>query len=185
MPESYVHTPRPLQQSLTAVSRTHDPLRVLCPLSTRLPCAFACTPALIPASLRVGWDGVGVCWVRGRVQFATFASGLCKQIQEAGYWADYIDPCSGLPVSHFWLSTSRSAGRQVPGFASQREREKTKVFLCLLPVQNTTRPQHEKEEWPLVLPAVPARCDGCPARAPRVVCSIVSRTPGTARAFSS
>ncbi|CAB1104393.1 unnamed protein product [Ectocarpus sp. CCAP 1310/34] len=30
--------------------------------------------------------------------FASFASGLCKQIREAGYWADYIDPCSGLPM---------------------------------------------------------------------------------------
>eukprot|EP00752_Nemacystus_decipiens_P005299 g4807.t1 len=30
--------------------------------------------------------------------FARFASGLCKQIREAGYWADYIDPCSGLPM---------------------------------------------------------------------------------------
>ncbi|CAN0518668.1 unnamed protein product, partial [Ectocarpus sp. 12 AP-2014] len=29
--------------------------------------------------------------------FASFASGVCKQIREAGYWADYIDPCSGLP----------------------------------------------------------------------------------------
>ncbi|CAM9442333.1 unnamed protein product [Pylaiella littoralis] len=30
--------------------------------------------------------------------FATFAARLCKQLRDAGFWADYIDPCSGLPM---------------------------------------------------------------------------------------
>ena len=34
----------------------------------------------------------------GDEQFVSFASVLCKQLREAGFWADYIDPCSGLPV---------------------------------------------------------------------------------------
>jgi hypothetical protein len=30
--------------------------------------------------------------------FMTFARGLCDSIRAAGYWADFIDPCSGLPM---------------------------------------------------------------------------------------
>ncbi|CAM9337101.1 unnamed protein product [Choristocarpus tenellus] len=30
--------------------------------------------------------------------FVTFASSVCEKIRQEGYWADYIDPCSGLPV---------------------------------------------------------------------------------------
>jgi hypothetical protein len=30
--------------------------------------------------------------------FMDFACDLCKRIRDAGYWADYIDPCSGLPM---------------------------------------------------------------------------------------
>lgn len=33
------------------------------------------------------------------VKFVKFAERLCREIREEGYWADYIDPCSGLPVS--------------------------------------------------------------------------------------
>jgi len=32
--------------------------------------------------------------------FMDFARGLCEKIRESGYWADFIDPCSGLP----WLT---------------------------------------------------------------------------------
>ena len=31
--------------------------------------------------------------------FMTFGRDFCSKVREAGYWADYIDPCSGLPVS--------------------------------------------------------------------------------------
>jgi hypothetical protein len=34
-----------------------------------------------------------LCGVR---QFVEFARDICGQIQAQGYWADYIDPCSGL-----------------------------------------------------------------------------------------
>ena len=27
-----------------------------------------------------------------------FGEELCGKIRETGYWADYIDPCSGLPM---------------------------------------------------------------------------------------
>lgn len=30
--------------------------------------------------------------------FMDFARELCNSIRKAGYWADYIDPCSGLPM---------------------------------------------------------------------------------------
>ena len=28
----------------------------------------------------------------------SFAQLVCKTLEAQGYWADYIDPCSGLPV---------------------------------------------------------------------------------------
>ena len=30
--------------------------------------------------------------------FLSFAHDFCQKIQKLGYWADYIDPCSGLPM---------------------------------------------------------------------------------------
>ncbi|VEU38655.1 unnamed protein product [Pseudo-nitzschia multistriata] len=30
--------------------------------------------------------------------FLEFGEEVCSKIQQAGYWADYIDPCSGLPM---------------------------------------------------------------------------------------
>jgi hypothetical protein len=27
-----------------------------------------------------------------------FGDELCKRIRSLGFWADYIDPCSGLPM---------------------------------------------------------------------------------------
>jgi hypothetical protein len=30
--------------------------------------------------------------------FMDFSRGLCQSIRDAGYWADFIDPCSGLPM---------------------------------------------------------------------------------------
>eukprot|EP00591_Stephanopyxis_turris_P009912 CAMPEP_0195518918 /NCGR_PEP_ID=MMETSP0794_2-20130614/13945_1 /TAXON_ID=515487 /ORGANISM="Stephanopyxis turris, Strain CCMP 815" /LENGTH=125 /DNA_ID=CAMNT_0040647965 /DNA_START=200 /DNA_END=573 /DNA_ORIENTATION=+ len=30
--------------------------------------------------------------------FLDFGSSFCKQIRDLGYFADYIDPCSGLPM---------------------------------------------------------------------------------------
>lgn len=31
-------------------------------------------------------------------QFISFGKHICEQIRLQGYWADYIDPCSGLPM---------------------------------------------------------------------------------------
>lgn len=30
--------------------------------------------------------------------FMTFGQDICSRIRNEGYWADYIDPCSGLPM---------------------------------------------------------------------------------------
>lgn len=30
--------------------------------------------------------------------FLTFGKYICEQLRSKGYWADYIDPCSGLPM---------------------------------------------------------------------------------------
>jgi hypothetical protein len=32
-------------------------------------------------------------------QFMEWSQCVCSKLQEQGYWCDYIDPCSGLPVS--------------------------------------------------------------------------------------
>lgn len=32
------------------------------------------------------------------VQFMEFAKHVCATINDQGHWADYIDPCSGLPM---------------------------------------------------------------------------------------
>lgn len=33
-------------------------------------------------------------------QFVGFAQKVCATLALQGYWADYIDPCSGLPMIH-------------------------------------------------------------------------------------
>lgn len=33
------------------------------------------------------------------VQFMEWSRCVCDKLQEQGYWCDFIDPCSGLPVS--------------------------------------------------------------------------------------
>ena len=33
-----------------------------------------------------------------RLQFLEFGEEVCSKIKAQGYWADYIDPCSGLPM---------------------------------------------------------------------------------------
>ena len=30
--------------------------------------------------------------------FVAWAQAVCERLDAEGYWADYIDPCSGLPV---------------------------------------------------------------------------------------
>ena len=39
------------------------------------------------------------------VQFMEFAKGVCNKATDRGHWADYIDPCSGLPVGSCGLLT--------------------------------------------------------------------------------
>lgn len=33
-------------------------------------------------------------------RFFEFAKGVCGKLEAEGFWADYIDPCSGLPMIH-------------------------------------------------------------------------------------
>lgn len=39
--------------------------------------------------------------------FMAFGRDFCAKVRAAGYWADYIDPCSGLPVSYMFLAYSK------------------------------------------------------------------------------
>eukprot|EP00980_Cylindrotheca_fusiformis_P005734 scaffold1194_cov127-Cylindrotheca_fusiformis.AAC.11 len=32
------------------------------------------------------------------INFLEFGAEFCKQVRSKGFWADYIDPCSGLPM---------------------------------------------------------------------------------------
>jgi hypothetical protein len=40
-----------------------------------------------------------VCCLPCVVQFMEWSRCVCDKLQEQGYWCDFIDPCSGLPVS--------------------------------------------------------------------------------------
>ncbi len=42
------------------------------------------------------------------VQFMAWAKVVCDKLLEQGHWADYIDPCSGLPVSVHMCSRCRT-----------------------------------------------------------------------------
>jgi hypothetical protein len=42
-------------------------------------------------------------------RFFAFARHACAALRDQGHWADYIDPCSGLPVRHWWRLLSLSA----------------------------------------------------------------------------
>jgi hypothetical protein len=33
-------------------------------------------------------------------QFMAFARAVCSELAAGGHWADFIDPCSGLPMVH-------------------------------------------------------------------------------------
>ncbi len=39
-----------------------------------------------------------------------FAKGVCNKATDRGHWADYIDPCSGLPVSRCPVAWCLSSG---------------------------------------------------------------------------
>ena len=51
---------------------------------SRVPGSLPCSP--LPAACAL-------------LQFMDFAKPVCDELISQGYWADYIDPCSGLPVS--------------------------------------------------------------------------------------
>ena len=38
--------------------------------------------------------------------FMQFGASLCEKLRSYGFWADYIDPCSGLPVRFFHTCTT-------------------------------------------------------------------------------
>lgn len=40
------------------------------------------------------------------LQFMEFAKGVCNKATDRGHWADYIDPCSGLPVSRCSINSN-------------------------------------------------------------------------------
>ena len=44
-------------------------------------------------------------------RFFAFARHVCAALRDQGHWADYIDPCSGLPVRLLLLVPSASAHR--------------------------------------------------------------------------
>jgi hypothetical protein len=53
-----------------------------CAASTFVPHARLSLQPLFPAAM----------------QFMSFSKRVCASLSAAGYWADYADPCSGLPV---------------------------------------------------------------------------------------
>jgi hypothetical protein len=43
--------------------------------------------------------------------FVEWAVAVCGRLSSAGYWCDYIDPCSGLPVSDRQCAITPPAAR--------------------------------------------------------------------------
>jgi Methylmalonic aciduria and homocystinuria type D protein len=52
------------------------------------------------------------------VQFCEFAKAACDLLAARGYWADYIDPCSGLPVGICMHILTPCSSEYSPGVAS-------------------------------------------------------------------
>lgn len=48
------------------------------------------------------------------LQFVEFAADVCRRLAAAGHWADYIDPCSGLPMVHKETGARAGAGKGGP-----------------------------------------------------------------------
>mmetsp|Transcript_8220 Transcript_8220/g.13285 ORF Transcript_8220/g.13285 Transcript_8220/m.13285 type:complete len:270 (-) Transcript_8220:1164-1973(-) len=59
-------------------------------------------------------------------RFLDFANDLCKDISSMGFWVDYCDPCSGLPM----LSTGNTVFSEVQGLEKLRKFQTTSAGAC-------------------------------------------------------
>ena len=57
---------------------------------------FACVAFLIVVISLT--DADDTCCIHVWMQFLAFGKYVCEQLRSKGFWADYIDPCSGLPM---------------------------------------------------------------------------------------
>ncbi len=82
------HSKMDLVQTGEAVEEEKDTL--LEKVRRAATCLYSVLCCLFPAS---------ACPAPTSLQFMEFAKGVCNKATDRGHWADYIDPCSGLPVS--------------------------------------------------------------------------------------
>jgi hypothetical protein len=84
-----------------------DQLAAVFPGITAAPPAGGGHPMVaVPTCQRAGVDlvatGEAVDDEKDRLleRFVAWAVAVCGRLSSAGYWCDYIDPCSGLPMMH-------------------------------------------------------------------------------------
>lgn len=71
---------------------------------------------LMWAAARLADGGWCCCCCCCPAQFMEWSRCVCDRLQDQGYWCDYIDPCSGLPVRVLWsVLLSSQQQREVPG----------------------------------------------------------------------
>ena len=63
-------------------------------------------------------------YLSGTLDPVRFHQAICEQLRSCGYWADYIDPCSGLPMLTVGLSSLnlRTTPYVPPGHSRRQHR---------------------------------------------------------------
>ncbi len=84
------------------------------------------------------------------MQFMLFASRVCQILVEKGFWADYIDPCSGLTVSiplPWWSYTADETHWLIPWSLEHVLKFSSFAQLLLLGHQSLICADEEPLEW--------------------------------------
>lgn len=88
-----------------------------------------------------------------------FAKAVCNKLTDRGHWADYIDPCSGLPVTRLQLLTNSCCCVAVSVV------EQFVVFLCFQMMhRDFTVPYGEVDGFSTLLGYKTANAAGCKVR---------------------